>query len=78
MYLVSSYPVRADAKFRKALFLATFKYDGRKSVMESTLNTHPLALKYLIPSLIRIYVEVEQTGASSQFYDKFSMWPRFD
>ena len=40
--------------------------------MESTLNTHPLALKYLIPSLIRIYVEVEQTGASSQFYDKFS------
>ena len=45
--------------------------------MESTLNTHPLALKYLIPSLIRIYVEVEQTGASSQFYDKFSACFKF-
>ena len=40
----------------QALFLGTFKYDGRRSVMESTLNTHPLALKYLMPALMHIYV----------------------
>lgn len=36
------------------------------------LNTHPLALKHLMPALMHFYIEVEQTGASSQFYDKFN------
>jgi len=31
-----------------------------------------LALKHLMSSLMSFYVEVEQTGASSQFYDKFN------
>ncbi|KAJ1655624.1 Ubiquitin conjugation factor E4 [Dispira simplex] len=37
------------------------------------LNTDPLSLKYLAPALMRFYVEVEHTGASSQFYDKFNI-----
>lgn len=60
--------------------------------MESVLNSHPLALQHLVPSLMNFYVgklyilflkknglltcfiiEVEQTGASSQFYDKFNI-----
>ncbi|KAJ1680019.1 Ubiquitin conjugation factor E4 [Spiromyces aspiralis] len=37
------------------------------------LDTNPLATKYLIPALFRFYVDIEQTGASSQFYDKFTI-----
>ncbi|KAL6045702.1 putative ubiquitin conjugation factor E4 [Balamuthia mandrillaris] len=35
------------------------------------LNSNPLAQKYLIPSLIRLYVDIEITGRHAQFYDKF-------
>jgi ubiquitin conjugation factor E4 B len=31
-----------------------------------------MALKHLMPALMHFYIEVEQTGASSQFYDKFN------
>ena len=41
-------------------------------VLGNMLNTHPLALKHLMPALMHFYIEVEQTGASSQFYDKFN------
>ena len=44
------------SKIVEALFLGTFKYDGRRSVLESTLNTHPLSLKYLMPALMNIYI----------------------
>ncbi|KAJ1970184.1 Ubiquitin conjugation factor E4 [Dispira parvispora] len=37
------------------------------------LNTNPISLEYLAPALMRFYVEVEHTGASSQFYDKFNI-----
>jgi len=32
----------------------------------------PLAEKYLGPALINYYIEIETTGASTQFYDKFN------
>ncbi|KAI0346029.1 hypothetical protein BDW22DRAFT_1353692 [Trametopsis cervina] len=60
------------SKVIDTLFWASIKYDGRRSVLESLLNSHPTAIKYLMPALIHFYIEVEQTGASSQFYDKFS------
>lgn len=60
----------------------------RNGVLGNMLNTHPLALRHLMSSLMHFYIgksaefsanlhpdvlsEVEQTGASSQFYDKFS------
>ncbi|GJE98441.1 Ubiquitin conjugation factor E4 [Phanerochaete sordida] len=60
------------SKMVEALSYACWKWDGRRSILESVLNTHPMALKYLMPALIHFYIEVEQTGASSQFYDKFN------
>ncbi|KAI0697911.1 ubiquitin conjugation factor E4 [Cytidiella melzeri] len=60
------------SKVVDTLFWASIKYDGRRSVLESMLNSHPMAMKYLMSALIHFYIEVEQTGASSQFYDKFS------
>ncbi|THG98805.1 hypothetical protein EW026_g3438 [Hermanssonia centrifuga] len=60
------------SKIVEALCWASMKYDGRRSVLESTMNSHPMALKHLMPALMHFYIEVEQTGASSQFYDKFN------
>ena len=74
----------------QTLFLGTWPFDGRRSLLTGLLNSHPLALKHLMPAMMTIYIgtfvflsyigvlwlrcfeEVEQTGASSQFYDKFS------
>lgn len=39
----------------------------------STFETHPVALQYLVPSLINLYVDIETTGRSHQFYEKFSI-----
>jgi len=54
------------------LYCACFTYRGQPSVLGPLLNSHPVALKYLMPALTHFYIEVEQTGASSQFYDKFN------
>ncbi|KAH9841644.1 ubiquitin elongating factor core-domain-containing protein [Rhodofomes roseus] len=60
------------SKLVEALFYATLNWGNHRSVLAMTLNTHPMALKYLVPALMHFYIEVEQTGASSQFYDKFN------
>lgn len=35
--------------------------------------SHQMMIQYLYPALISFYVEVENTGSSSQFYDKFNI-----
>jgi ubiquitin conjugation factor E4 B len=40
--------------------------------LRQQMYNHPLAREYLVHVLIRYYVDVEQTGLSSQFYDKFN------
>lgn len=37
------------------------------------LNSHSFALEHLFPALMGFYIEVESTGLSSQFYDKFNI-----
>ncbi|KAH9179139.1 ubiquitin elongating factor core-domain-containing protein [Lactarius sanguifluus] len=54
------------------LFCSCFTYRGQSSLLGPSLNSHPVALKHLMPALTHFYIEVEQTGASSQFYDKFN------
>ena len=74
----------------QTLFMGLWGYGReRGGVLGQLLNSHPKALKHLIPALMHFYIglclmqmlkrfllivllEVEQTGASSQFYDKFS------
>ncbi|KAI0661957.1 ubiquitin conjugation factor E4 [Cubamyces menziesii] len=60
------------AKIVEVLFMGTWNWSEQRSVLTTLLNTHPMALKHLMPSLMNFYIEVEQTGASSQFYDKFN------
>ncbi|KIY63497.1 hypothetical protein CYLTODRAFT_493873 [Cylindrobasidium torrendii FP15055 ss-10] len=62
------------AKILDALWLGIWNYDGRHAdgILGSLLNSHPMALQHLMSVLTHFYIEVEQTGASSQFYDKFN------
>merc|ERR1712058_172211 len=39
----------------------------------SAIMSHPIASDHLPSSLMRFYTEVEQTGSSNEFYDKFTI-----
>ena len=41
--------------------------------LDAPLISHPFAKQSLVKSILKFYVEVEQTGMSSQFYDKFNI-----
>lgn len=43
------------------------------SSMASLFEGHQLALKYLVPNLLKLYVDIEFTGSHTQFYDKFNI-----
>ncbi|KAJ7288279.1 ubiquitin conjugation factor E4 [Mycena rebaudengoi] len=61
------------SKINDVLFFSIWGYGReRNGLLGNMLNSHPMALKHLMPALTHFYIEVEQTGASSQFYDKFS------
>ncbi|KAJ2484097.1 Ubiquitin conjugation factor E4 [Coemansia sp. RSA 2320] len=40
---------------------------------QQSLDSNELARAYLVPALLRLYVDIEQTGSSSQFYEKFNV-----
>eukprot|EP00963_Diacronema_lutheri_P009923 scaffold938_cov334-Pavlova_lutheri.AAC.43 len=37
------------------------------------LEVYPLAVKHLVPNLLKLYVDIEFTGSHTQFYDKFNI-----
>jgi hypothetical protein len=41
--------------------------------LSAILNTDSLILAHTIPALIRLYIDIENTGSDSQFYDKFNV-----
>ena len=56
------------------LFHGTWPAYGRaKGVLGDILNALPFALEHLLHALMRFYIEVEVTGAHTQFYDKFNI-----
>lgn len=55
------------AKFVDYFFIFT---DPR---LEHFFDMYPLVVEHLSSKLMRFYIEVESTGASSQFYDKFNI-----
>ncbi|TFY76233.1 hypothetical protein EWM64_g7779 [Hericium alpestre] len=60
-------------KIVEFLFFGCFRYRTEgPSLLGGVINSHPMALTHTMPALMHYYVEVEQTGASSQFYDKFN------
>lgn len=53
----------------------TLPYRGQRNddTLGIKLNTNSMALQCLIPAIMNFYVEVENTGRHSQFYDKFNI-----
>ncbi|KAH9556758.1 hypothetical protein CY35_07G047100 [Sphagnum magellanicum] len=43
------------------------------SNMALLFEEHDLALQYLVPNLLKLYVDIEFTGSHTQFYDKFNI-----
>ncbi|KAF3924310.1 hypothetical protein ABW21_db0207704 [Orbilia brochopaga] len=64
------------AKLVEALYIGILPIrsgGGDRGVLGDLLNGHPFALDNLMHSLMSFYIEVEQTGAHTQFYDKFNI-----
>lgn len=64
------------AKFVEILFVADPSIQsvgGYSARLHDLITSHALGFKMLSSSLMRFYVDVESTGASSEFYDKFSI-----
>ena len=56
------------------LFHGTWPTYGRsRGVLGDILNALPFATAHLLHALMRFYIEVENTGAHTQFYDKFNI-----
>lgn len=62
------------SKIVEMLFYGTQPiYNQNDGFLVSTFNSQKLALESLMHSLMNIYIEFEQTGAHTQFYDKFNI-----
>lgn len=60
------------AKLIEFLFIASPRLQAVSEQFHHRLYNNPLAENFLSCALMRFYVNVESTGASSEFYDKFS------
>jgi ubiquitin conjugation factor E4 B len=55
------------------LYHGTWPIRGRaKGVLGDNLNDSTFAMKHLMHSLLKAFIEVESTGTHNQFYDKFT------
>ena len=48
-------------------------YGRTKGILGDLLNSLPFATEHLLHALMKFYIEVENTGAHTQFYDKFNI-----
>ena len=48
-------------------------YNRSRGILGDLLNSLPFATDHLLHALIQFYIEVENTGAHTQFYDKFNI-----
>uniref|UniRef100_UPI00358F3E4E ubiquitin conjugation factor E4 B isoform X3 n=1 Tax=Myxine glutinosa TaxID=7769 RepID=UPI00358F3E4E len=69
-YLRNPYLV---AKLVEVLFLLNPGVQPRTTTFHAMLENHPMGVRFLAPALMKFYTDVEQTGASSEFYDKFTI-----
>lgn len=62
------------AKLAEILFYNVIPW-GRHTngVLSDTLNIHGLALQHLVPAIMSFWIEAENTGSHTQFYDKFNI-----
>ncbi|XP_075850001.1 ubiquitin conjugation factor E4 B isoform X3 [Microcebus murinus] len=61
------------AKLVEVMFMTNPSVQPRTQKFFEMIENHPLATKLLVPSLMKFYTDVEHTGATSEFYDKFTI-----
>ncbi|VDD74246.1 unnamed protein product [Mesocestoides corti] len=61
------------SKFVEILSFWNPMRSGSRNSYNDLVKVHPLANTHLVNALIQFYVNIESTGASSEFYDKFSI-----
>ncbi|XP_056456208.1 ubiquitin conjugation factor E4 B isoform X1 [Gadus chalcogrammus] len=61
------------AKLVEVLFVTNPAVQPRTQRFFEMMESHPLAVKQLVPALMKFYTDVEHTGATSEFYDKFTI-----
>uniref|UniRef100_A0A3P8V9A7 Ubiquitin conjugation factor E4 B n=1 Tax=Cynoglossus semilaevis TaxID=244447 RepID=A0A3P8V9A7_CYNSE len=61
------------AKLVEVLFVTNPAVQLRTQQFSEMMENHPLSIKQLVPALMKFYTDVEHTGATSEFYDKFTI-----
>ncbi|XP_061689956.1 ubiquitin conjugation factor E4 B isoform X2 [Syngnathoides biaculeatus] len=61
------------AKLVEVLFVTNPAVQLRTQRFSEMMENHPLSIKQLVPALMKFYTDVEHTGATSEFYDKFTI-----
>ncbi|XP_039611579.1 ubiquitin conjugation factor E4 B isoform X2 [Polypterus senegalus] len=61
------------AKLVEVLFVTNPAVQARTQRFSEMIENHPLSVKHLVPALMKFYTDVEHTGATSEFYDKFTI-----
>uniref|UniRef100_A0A8C4XAB6 Ubiquitin conjugation factor E4 B n=1 Tax=Erpetoichthys calabaricus TaxID=27687 RepID=A0A8C4XAB6_ERPCA len=61
------------AKLVEVLFVTNPAVQPRTQRFSEMIENHPLSVKHLVPALMKFYTDVEHTGATSEFYDKFTI-----
>lgn len=77
LMLCTSYYMRNPylvAKLVEVLFVINPHLQaGRTDDLHTRIMSNPIAEQHLPSALMKFYTDVETTGASSEFYDKFSI-----
>ncbi|XP_042159505.1 ubiquitin conjugation factor E4 B isoform X4 [Oncorhynchus tshawytscha] len=61
------------AKLVEVLFVTNPAVQPRTQRFSEMMENHQLSVKHLVPALMKFYTDVEHTGATSEFYDKFTI-----
>jgi len=61
------------SKLVEVLFICNPQVQEKTGEIYSMIMSHPISAEFLPSALMRFYTEVEQTGSSNEFYDKFTI-----
>ncbi|XP_067302049.1 ubiquitin conjugation factor E4 B isoform X2 [Pseudorasbora parva] len=61
------------AKLVEVLFVTNPAVQPRTQRFFEMMESHPLSVNQLVPALMKFYTDVEHTGATNEFYDKFTI-----
>ena len=61
------------SKLVEVLFVINPSVQDRTDTLFMRVMSHPISEEHLPSALMTFYTDVEQTGASSEFYDKFTI-----